>query len=178
MQPRLSRLIFSLAATLGIMVVLEVATSALLPALGWQEARLAFNVVLVLFLAIKVATPLLPWIILLLQLVHSAFSVEGWALGTIAGILVSASAAWLKELLHFSSAIATVAIVQAYQVLWYLFTAAVICLKLGSFAKFGLLFSNALPSTVLLSLASPLLFRLLDRVWAVEDEVGRTGVRI
>lgn len=178
MQPRFANLILSTLITLCLLVAFEIATSALLPALGWRESRLAFNVVIILFMAIKVSSPLLPWFVMLLQLVHSAFSIEGWALGTLAGILVAVTAGYLKEVLQFSSAIATIVIVQLFQVLWYLLTVSIICLKLGSFDKFGLLFWNALPASFLLSLVSPLIFALLTRVWAVDDEVGRTGVQI
>ena len=178
MQPRFIKLVLSILITLGLLIALEIATSALLPALGWREARLAFNVVIILFMAIKVSSPLLPWFVMLLQLVHSAFSVEGWALGTLAGIFVATSAGYLKEILQFSSAVATIIIVQMYQVLWYLLTVSVICLKLGSFEKFGLLFWNALPASFVLSLVSPIIFSVLSKVWSVEDEVGRTGVQI
>lgn len=178
MQPRLSRLILSTLVTLAILVALEIATSAFLPALGWRDYRLAFNVVIILFMALKVTTPLLPWFVVSLQLVHSAFSMEGWALGTLVGIFVSLIASYLKEVLQFSSAIATIITVQLFQIVWYLGTVSIICLKIGSFEKFGLLFGNAIPSTFLLSLISPLLFNLLDKVWAVENEVGRSGVEI
>lgn len=178
MQPRLSRLLFSTSATLALLVVLEIVTSALMPALGWRESRLAFNVVIILFMAIRVDTPILPWFIMLLQLVHAAFSVEGWALGTLAGIFSALTAGYLKEVLQFSSAFATIIIVQLFQVLWYLLTVSTICLKIGNFDKFNLLFWNALPGSFLLSLVSPLLFGVLARLWSVEDEVGRTGVRI
>ncbi len=178
MQPRLVRLILSTFVTLALLIALEIVTSALSPALGWREYRLAFNVVIILFMALKVTTPLLPWFVMLLQLVHAAFSVEGWALGTLVGILVSLIASYLKEILQFSSAIATILTVQLFQVVWYIATVSVICLKLGSFAKFGMMFGNALPGTFLLSLLSPLLFKLLDKVWAVENPVGRSGVEI
>lgn len=178
MQPRFVRLLLSILITLGILIALEIATSALLPALGWREARLAFNVVIILFMAIKVSSPLLPWFVMLLQLVHSAFSVEGWALGTLAGIFVAFTAGYLKEILQFSSAVATIVIVQLFQVLWYLLTVSIICLKLGSFEKFGLLFWNALPASFVLSLVSPIIFSVLGKVWNVDDEIGRTGVQI
>ena len=129
-------------------------------------------------MALKVMTPLLPWFVMLLQLVHAAFSVEGWALGTLVGIMMSLIASYLKEILQFSSAIATMAIVQLFQVVWYLCTIAIICLKLGSFDKFGLLFWHALPGTFLLSIISPFLFKLLDRVWSTDNEVGRSGMEL
>lgn len=178
MQPRIGKLTLATLITLGLLVALEIATSALLPAMGWREARLAFNVVIILFMAIRVSSPLLPWFVMLLQLVHSAFSVEGWALGTLAGIFVAVTAGYLKEILQFSSAIATIIIVQIFQVLWYLLTVSVICLKLGSFEKFGLLFWNALPASFVLSLVSPILFGILGKVWEADDEIGRTGVQI
>lgn len=178
MQPRLSRLILSTLVTLGILVALEIATSAFLPAIGWRDYRLAFNVVIILFMALKLTTPLLPWFVVMLQLVHSAFSMEGWALGTLVGIFVSLIASYMKEILQFSSAIATIITVQLFQIVWYLATVSIICLKLGSFEQFSLLFWNAIPSTFLLSILSPFLFKLLDKVWAVENEVGRSGVEI
>ncbi len=178
MQLRISNLFLSTLTTLGILIALEIATSAFLPAIGWRDYRLAFNVVIILFMALKVTTPLLPWFVMLLQLVHAAFSVEGWALGTLVGIFVSLMASYLKEVLQFSSAIATMITVQLFQVVWYLCTIAIICLKLGSFEKFGLMFGNALPGTSLLSILSPFLFSLLNRVWSVESDVGRSGVEI
>jgi hypothetical protein len=178
MQPRFSRLVLSTLVTLGILVALEIATSAFFPALGWREHRLAFNVVIILFMALKVTTPLLPWFVMLLQLMHAAFSVEGWALGTLVGILVSLIASYLKEILQFSSAIATMVIVQLFQLVWYVATVSIICLKLGTFEKFGMMFWNAMPGTLLLSVLSPLLFKLLDKVWNTESDVGRSGVEI
>ena len=178
MQPRFSRLVLSTIVTLGILIALEIATSALFPALGWREHLLAFNVVIILFMALKVTTPLLPWFVMLLQLMHAAFSVEGWALGTLVGILVSLIASYLKEVLQFSSAFATMVIVQLFQLVWYIATVSIICLKLGNFEKFGMMFWNAMPGTLLLSVLSPLIFKLLDKVWNTESDVGRSGVEI
>jgi hypothetical protein len=178
MQPRFSRLVLATLVTLGILIALEIATSAIFPALGWREHRLAFNVVIILFMALKVTTPLLPWFVMLLQLMHAAFSAEGWALGTLVGILVSLIASYLKEILQFSSAIATMITVQLFQLVWYVATISIICLKLGTFEKFGLMFWNAMPGTLLLSLLSPVLFKLLDKVWNTESDVGRSGVEI
>ncbi|MBY0518409.1 MAG: hypothetical protein K2P81_15975 [Bacteriovoracaceae bacterium] len=178
MQPRFSRLMLSTFMTLGILIALEIGTSAFFPALGWREYRLAFNVVIILFMALKLTTPLLPWFVMMLQLVHAAFSVEGWALGTLVGILVSLIASYLKEILQFSSAIATIVTVQLFQIVWYVLTVSVICLKLGTFESFSLLFWNAMPGTLLLSLLSPVLFNLLNRVWNVEEMVNRSGMEI
>ena len=179
MQPRLTRLIFSLVMTIAILIALEIASSALLPAFGWRESRLAFNVVIILFMAFKISTPLLPWFVMMLQLVHAGFSVEGWALGTLVGIFVSLIASYLKEILQFSTAIMTIITVQIFQVIWYIATLTIISLKLGHFNNFGMMFWNVLPGTFLLSLVSPLLFNLLNRVWPAEMQVSRsTGMEL
>lgn len=174
MQPRLTRLILSLVMTLAILIALEIASSALLPALGWTESRLAFNVVIILFMAFKISTPLLPWFVMILQLIHAGFSVEGWALGTLVGIFVSLIASYLKEVLQFSTAVMTIITVQVFQIIWYVATLVIICLKLGHFHNFGMMFWNVIPGTFLLSLVSPLIFNLLNKVWPSEMQVSRT----
>jgi uncharacterized membrane protein YvlD (DUF360 family) len=127
-------------------------------------------------MAFKLTTPLLPWFVMILQLVHAAFSVEGWALGTLVGIFISLIASYLKEILQFSTAIATIITVQVFQVLWYVVTISIISLKLGHFNHFTMMFWNVIPGTFFLSLVSPLLFNLLNRVWPQEMQVGRTGM--
>ena len=97
---KLSHLLISFSLSLALMVVFEVITSSLLPAIGWFEYRIALNVLVILFMAIRLNAPILPWLIMILQFVHSAFSIEGWALGTLAGIIVMIAANYLKELLQ------------------------------------------------------------------------------
>ncbi|MCE3013767.1 MAG: hypothetical protein LW878_11940, partial [Proteobacteria bacterium] len=110
---------------------------------------------------------------------HAGFSVEGWARGTLVGVFVSLIASHLKEILQFSTAIMTIITVQMFQIIWYLVTLTIISLKLGHFNNFGMMFWNVLPGTFLLSLVSPLLFNLLNRVWPVEMQVSRaTGMEL
>ena len=53
MRMRLSQLLISFAITLALLVGLEIVTSTILPAIGWHEYRLTFNVLLILYLAIR-----------------------------------------------------------------------------------------------------------------------------
>lgn len=175
---RLSQLLFSFAITIALLVGLEVLTSAVLPAFGWTEYRLTFNVLFILFLAIRLDTPVVAWLILGLQLVHSAFSVEGWALGTLAGLIILMSANYLKELLHLTTAIMTMLTVQLFQVIWFLTVTLVICLKISDFNKFGMILWTFVPGSILLSLISPILFWILDMIWKVPSEGGPRGVEI
>ncbi len=170
MTNKFSRLIFAFLITLAILISLEIFSSAILPSMGWMDYKLNFNVLIILFLAFRFTTPLFPWVILVLQFVHAIFSVEGWALGTLVGILLSIAVVYVKEVLHFSSFLLTVITVQLFQIAWYVLSFTLICLKLGSFEKFGLYFWNAFVGSILLSLISPFLFKFLDKIWAFEDE--------
>lgn len=178
MRMRLSQMLISFAITLGMLLGLEIVTSTILPALGWNEYRLTFNVLIILFLAIRLDSPLVPWMILGLQVVHSIFSIEGWALGTLAGVLVMLSANYLKELLHLTSAFMTMLIVQFFQIIWFVTVTVIICLKISDFTKFGMIIWSFIPGSLLLSLISPILFWLLSMIWRVPSEGGHRGVEI
>jgi hypothetical protein len=171
-------MLISFAITLALLVGFEIVTSTILPALGWKEYRLTFNVLIILFMAIKMDSPIVPWLILGLQLIHSIFSIEGWALGTLAGVIVMLSANYLKEILQLSTAFMTMLTVQLFQFIWYLTVTLVICLKISDFDKFGLILWSFIPGSILLSLISPLIFWLLEMVWRVPSEGGPRGVEI
>ncbi len=178
MKMRLSQVLISFALTMALLIGFEVITSTLLPVLGWMEYRLTFNVLIILFLAIRLDSPLVPWMILGLQLVHSAFSIEGWALGTLAGIIVMISANYLKELLQLSTAIMTMLTVQLFQIIWFVTVTLIICLKISNFDKFGMIMWSFIPGSILLSLISPILFWLLRSIWRVPTHGGSRGVEI
>ncbi len=178
MGMRFSQLLISFAITLAMLTGLEIVTSTLLPAMGWKEYRLTFNVLIILFLAIRMDSPVVPWLILGLQILHSVFSIEGWALGTLAGLIVMMSANYLKEVLHLTTAFMTMLTVQLFQVIWYLTVTIVICLKISDFDKFGMILWSFIPGSILLSLISPLLFWVLGMVWRVPSDGGTQGVEI
>lgn len=178
MKMRFSQMLVSFALTLGLLIVLEIVTATVLPALGWTEYRLTFNVLIILFLAIRLDSPAVPWMILGLQVMHSVFSIEGWALGTIAGLIVMLSANYLKEVLHLTNAFMTMITVQLFQIIWFVTVTLVICLKISDFSKFGLIIWSFIPGSIFLSLISPLLFWVLTQVWRVPSHGGPRGVEI
>jgi hypothetical protein len=175
---RLPQFLLAFTLTLALLTGLEILTSTLLPAFGWKEYRLTFNVLVILFLAIRLNSPSVPWLILALQMIHSVFSIEGWALGTLAGLIVMFSANYLKELLHLTTAFMTMITVQLFQMIWYLTVTVVICLKISDFDKFGMIIWSFIPGSFLLSLISPAIFWLLGSIWRVPSESGPRGVEI
>lgn len=178
MKMRFSQLLISFAISLALLTGLEVVTSTILPALGWHEYRLTFNVLIIIFLAIRLDSPAVPWMIMALQMIHSVFSIEGWALGTLAGLIVMMSANYLKEVLHLTTALMTMITVQLFQMIWYVTVTLVICLKISNFDKFGLIIWSFIPGSILLSLISPILFWILEQIWRVPSDGGPRGVEI
>lgn len=178
MKMRLSQLLASFAITLALLTILEVVTATVLPALGWYEYRLTFNVLIIIFLAIRLDSAIVPWMVMSLQVVHSLFSVEGWALGTFAGLIVMTSANYLKEVLHLTSALITMITVQLFQLIWYVTVTMIICLKISNFDKFGMIMWSFIPGSILLSMISPLLFWTMEKIWRVPSEGGPRGVEI
>lgn len=178
MRMRFSQILISFAITMALLTGLEVVTSTLLPALGWHEYRLTFNVLIIIFLAIRLDSPAVPWMIMGLQMIHSVFSIEGWALGTLAGLIVMMSANYLKEVLHLTTALMTMITVQLFQIIWYVTVTLVICLKISNFDKFGMIMWSFIPGSILLSLISPILFWIMENIWRVPSDGGPRGVEI
>lgn len=176
MRMRFSQLLISFAVTMALLTGLEIVTSTILPAIGWNDYRLTFNVLIILFLAIRLHSAAVPWMIMGLQMVHSIFSIEGWALGTLAGLIVMISANYLKELLHLTTAIMTMITVQLFQMIWYITVTLIICLKISNFEKFGMIIWSFIPGSILLSLISPILFWILEQIWRVPSDSGQSSL--
>lgn len=160
---------FGITKTLVLLIILEIFTSAFLPAIGLVNFKPAFSVLIVLFMAFKLETPVLPYLILLTQYTHSIFSIEGWGIGTMAGILVALSVRYLRDLLHFTTAISTIIVVQIFQFAWFLMVSFMLCIKLGDFGLFFGIFWQFIPESIFISIISPFFFMILDRVWRVND---------
>ncbi len=156
--------------TVILLIGLEIFSSAVLPALGIIDFKPAFNVLIILFLAFKLEVPFLPFLILFFQYTHSVFSVEGWASGTIAGILIAMSVRYVKDMLNFSTAISTIIVVQVFQIAWFILIAFLLSIKLGDFSHFISIFLKYLPESIFLSLISHHFFKLLDNFWKVNKK--------
>ena len=91
MTPQLKNLLVPLFITLLILIVLEILSTTFLPFFGLIKYRIPFNILIVLYLCFKLDSPHVAIFILITQYVHSFFSVEGWEMGTIAGVIISIS---------------------------------------------------------------------------------------
>ncbi len=171
MRMRFSQIIISLSITALMLIVLEIFSTALIPAFGLRDFMLPFNVLFILFLAFRVNTPILPILILVLQVFHSIFSVEGWAHGTFIGVIISIGITFLKDILAFKSAISTIIITFIAMVLWYVMTSLLFYISIGELQIMLTRVVDSLPECFVISLISPFFFSLLDKIWRVDSQL-------
>ena len=178
MRLKLKNLWTPLAVTIGILIFFEIVSSTLLPIVGIQNYRLPFHILIVLYLGFRLETPFLSILILLLQYVHSLFSIEGWAIGTVAGVLICMLCSYLKELLDFSSNISTILLTLLFQGLWFVVQGVLLYLTMDDWGYVVEKFWRFVPESIVLSLLSPFIFGILDFVWwslnqegVLEDEI-------
>ncbi|MAE58986.1 MAG: hypothetical protein CME69_08905 [Halobacteriovorax sp.] len=160
----------SLFITILILFVLEVISVSILPIFGLVNYMIPFNVLIILFLGFKIESPYLALMIVAVQYSHAIFTIEGWEMGTIAGVIICVIISYLRDLLHFSSSILTIITTQVFQFFWFIITSSLLYLKLSDFDYIIQKFWRFLPESIVLSLMAPLFFSLFDKVWRVRDE--------
>jgi len=166
MKFNLKYLLTSLTGTVILLLFFEIISTAFFPALGLENYRIAINVVIILYLGFRLDTPFLALFILLIQMFHSIFSIEGWAYGTFTGVIVCMVIGYVKDHLQFSSAIGTMILTQIFQVLWFVIISLLFYFQSKSLNFIELRFWHFIPESLLLSLFSPVLFTILDKFWS------------
>ena len=168
MRLRFTELLISVALTLALLLALEVVGTTFLPLFGLVKYRLPFNVLLALFLAFRVNSPFVAIMIMILQYLHSFFSIEGWGMGTLIGVIVAILISYLRELIHFTTHLSTILVTQAFQVVLFLIFAFFMYVKMDNWSYlFDRTFSFVFESFAV-SLMAPFFFAFLDRVWHVD----------
>ena len=119
MKTNLKDIIFPLIKTILLLFFLELMTTAVFPMIGLVNYRIPFNILIVLYLGLRLETPYLAILILCVQYFHSFFSVEGWEMGTVTGIVICIIVSYIREMMHFSSWGMTIVITQLFQLLWF-----------------------------------------------------------
>jgi hypothetical protein len=164
------KLLKPLGITLLILIVLEIFSTALVPMLGITKYRIPFNVLIILYLGFKLETPYTSILIFALQYTHSFFSIEGWEMGTIAGVMICIVISYLKDLLHLSSALITILVTQMFQFLWFVIVSTLLYLKEDNFSYIVEKFWRFVPESIVISLLAPFFFGILDVIWRGEAQ--------
>lgn len=169
MRSEIKNVVAPMIITLLIMIVLEVFATSLLPVFGVKHFILPFNIAVILFFGFRFQTQYLPLFILIVQYFHSFFTVEGWEPGTIAGIIVCILISYLRELIHFTSAAATMIVTQIFQTFWFIVVSGLIYMRIGEVSYIVDKFWRFIPESITISLLSPILFMVFEKVWSMSD---------
>jgi len=170
MRVQLRDIIPGMLITILLLMALEIFSTALFPVIGGYKYRLPFNILVILFLGFKLETPFIGMMILMIQWLHSYFSVDGWAQGTLAGIFVCMIISYLRELIHFNSIWMTMLITQVFQLLYFLIVFGMFYLKNGDLTFLLGRFERFIPESIVISLLAPFLFFVLDKVWHAKED--------
>lgn len=177
MKTNLKDIIFPLIKTILILFFLEIMTTAVFPMIGLVNYRIPFNILIVLFLGLRLETPYLAILILCVQYFHSFFSIEGWEMGTVTGIVICIVVSYVREMIHFTSWGMTILITQMFQLLWFVVQSVLIYVLMGNpdyILEKGWRF---LPQSFVIALLSPIFFFLLNKIWNIDDR-GMLGDKI
>jgi hypothetical protein len=155
--------------TVLILIVLEVLSTAFLPLFGVSKYMLSFNIIIVLFLGFKLENPYQALMIVVIQYFHALFTVEGWEVGTIAGVLICVTISYLRDVIHFTSYFVTFIVTELFMLLWFVITSSLLYLKLDSMVYIIEKFWRFLPESIVLAILAPFFFSLLDKVWGVHE---------
>ncbi len=177
MKTNLKDIVFPLIKTLMLLFILEIITTAIFPMIGLLNFRVPFNILLVLFLGLRLETPYLAILIMVVQYFHSFFSVEGWEMGTVTGIVICVVVSYVREMIHFSSWGMTILITQVFQLLWFFVQSVIIYIQLGNLDYIFDKGWRFLPQSVIIALLSPLFFIILNKIWNIDDR-GMLGDKI
>ncbi len=169
MKTSIQDIIVPLFKTLFMLFILEIITTAVFPMIGLLHFRIPFNILLVLFLGLRVETPYLAILIMTVQYFHSFFSIEGWEMGTITGIVICVLVSYVREMIHFSSWTMTILITQIFQLLWFLVQSTLLYIQLGNLNYILDKGVRFLPQSVIIAILSPFFFFILNKVWRVND---------
>lgn len=165
MRPEVRHLFLPLFLSGMILIILEIIATTLLPMLNLLNYGLSFNILLVLYMGFKLQTPYLSLMILYIQYIHSMFTIEGWEVGTIAGILTCILISYLRDFVHLTSVVLTILVTFLFQCFWFVLVTFIIALKSNDMFSVVQRFWIFLPEAIVLALFSPLLFNFLDKIW-------------
>ena len=160
-----------LLITLVLLTVLEIVSSTLSPFLGLSHYKIPFNILIVLFMGLRLKTPYIAFLILAVQYVHGLFSIEGWELGTFVGVFITILVGYLQEFLHFTTVWMTILLTQLFQCIWFLLVSTLIYLKTGNTTYLLEKLWRFFPESIVISLMAPFFFILFEKIWIGEGHL-------
>jgi hypothetical protein len=172
---KLSQLILALIKTTLLLVLFEIFSTTVIPLLGIHHFKFSPHVLFIIYLCIYMNNVSLPFLILFIEGVHSIFSIDGWAFGTLAGIILGFLMAQLKDLLEIQSTLVTILATFLSYIMWSSLNATFIFLKIGIVSPNWEQLLYFVGEGFILALFAPKLFSFLSHHWQYPD--GEPGPR-
>ncbi|MFZ9001597.1 MAG: hypothetical protein ACO20H_09850 [Bacteriovoracaceae bacterium] len=160
----------SISLTLIFLLITDILFSSLLPLIGLGQFRFSLHILFILYLGLRIRTPYIAIFIFLIEYFHSIFTIEGWAMGTVTGILVCILISFVKDIIHLKTKVMTFLMVQLFQFVWFLIMGIMIYLKLDDMTYVWTRLVNFIPVSVIVSFLSPFVFPTLDRIWVSRED--------
>lgn len=167
---QLRDLLVMLLKTILLLLFIDFISATILPNIASPYFNISINVLIVIFLCFHMPPTLLPYVIFLIHLMHSVFTIESWALGTIVGCLLSFILIKLRDVIQFSSYLSTVILVFTIQLAWNLLSGFILGLKVQSWHWVMVYLEHALIQGVILAILSPIFFAILKMIWVKKDQ--------
>lgn len=159
-----------------ILIFFEIISTTIFPIIGIDNVRIPFHVLIILYMGFKLETAWLGILIFVVMFTHSFFTIEGWEMGAIAGIITCTSISYLRDVIHLSSVSLTMITVQIFQMVWFFIVALLIYIQIDGWGYIVQKFWRFIPESILISILAPFAFNLLDKIWnpRLEGSFGST----
>ncbi|MBP9674077.1 MAG: hypothetical protein KBD63_03205 [Bacteriovoracaceae bacterium] len=165
MDYRFKKMLLPLMITLFLLVSINFILSMFTIGNVLSTHTMQFNVVIIIFLCLQLKTPWLPILIFVIQFFHNAFTLDGWAYGTLVGVLLSFLLMIVKDVVNTENRVTVIIINQIFQIIWYLFMGTILWIQGISKGSFWHGFFVFLPGSFFVSLLSPVFFNFLNKIW-------------
>jgi hypothetical protein len=156
--------------TILLLLVFELISSAFVPALGFHHLRFSIDQLFIIYFSIRITSDYTPFYILVVQLIHSFFTVRGWEIGTIAGVLISLVINFSKDVVQINSKWSIMVVFFFGQSIWNILVGFFLLLKTGNGHFFQEIALKSLHEGLILSFFSPIFFSLMDKIWGIKKE--------
>jgi len=165
MSSKLVFRILSLFLTLLIVFAANLFSSVSLPWLGVTTLKFHFHLLVILFFLFYIKDDYISLYILIIEIVNSLFTSQGWEIGTLSGIMLVAISYIFKDLIQLSNVISTALYSFFFLTLRYFIFGFIYYTKIHSldFLWSGLWYN--ILENIFLSILSPFVFVILRFIW-------------
>ncbi len=166
---RIEFILYRLFWTSLLLIVSNIFFTTLFPFVFNIGFRPSLNVVILLFLAYRLQGNSLPFIILFFQSVHGAFTAQGWAFATLAGIGVGLIISRIKDMVHFYLSWVQVAFTFVFSWIYFFILSFFMYLKTEELSFFYLNLGTELAESLFSAALAPFIFKVMKKIWKTDS---------